>query len=73
MAKESKAAAREVDFDLDRYPTVSLALRKILEDPRRPVGVFEYAEIHAYASGEVTYRIRAPRAQELEGGYLPAD
>lgn len=64
-----------VDTDSDRYPNLVPALRRVIEDERLPEGPFEWLEVHALASGELTYRVRRPRAdhaEEVEGGHIPA-
>jgi len=59
----------------DRYPGIVSALRQVLQQEDLPEGPFEWFEVHALASGELTYRIRRPRAdhqEEVEGGYIAA-
>lgn len=57
--------------DADRYPTFNQALRRIQTETEIPDGPVERLELHCHASGEVTYRVWGPRAEEPEGGYLP--
>lgn len=56
--------------DIDRFPTAIQALRRVLDDDRIPEGQIEWLEIHALANGELTYRVRRPRSDEVDGGFI---
>jgi len=71
-AVRGPANQREFNPDEDRYPAAVTALRRIIEEGDMPEGPIESLEVNVTASGELTYRIRAPRAEETEGGWLPA-
>lgn len=62
----------EVSFDSDRFPTAEEALRRILQEGKSLESPVEWIDVHLQASGALTYRVRAPRAEETEGGYLGA-
>jgi hypothetical protein len=67
-----KGAQDQVGFDAtrDRYPDFAGVLRAVLrhsEVGHRPV---ERVEVWAHASGEATYRLWEPKADEPSGGYL---
>lgn len=61
------------DPDTDRYPTAKNALQRIIAEGELPDGPIEWLEVTALASGECTYRIRLPRSEDTEGGYLPPE
>lgn len=61
-----------VDHNTDRYPTVNNALTRVLQEGEFPDGQVEWIEVHCLASGELTFRVREPRSEETEGGYLAA-
>lgn len=62
---------RPMDTDADRHPTFVQALRRILQEAEIPDIAIERLEVFVHASGDVTYRMWAPRAEDSEGGYLP--
>lgn len=73
MAKQSEAEApKKFDHNADRHPTFPEALRRILSEAELPDGPVERLEVFVHASGEVTYRVWEPRAEESTGGYIPA-
>lgn len=59
------------DPDRDEFPTAEEGLTRILEQAQLPDGPIEYLECSFLASGEATWRVREPRAEDMEGGYLP--
>jgi hypothetical protein len=59
-----------VDTDVDRYPRFSETLSRILEDEDISQMQVERIEINLFASGDATYRVWAPKAEDPEGGYL---
>lgn len=70
---ENQSAAHRVDDPqpADRYPNIYDLLRALEESGELPNGPVERLEITCLASGEATYRMWEPRAEESEGGYLP--
>lgn len=56
----------------DRYPTFGEVVRRIIGVEGIEDVPVERVEVTALASGEATYRVWMPRAEEAEGGYLPA-
>jgi len=58
--------------DQDRFPTAVTLLRRLAQNADIPEGQVEWIEIHALANGEAVYRVRRPREDEPEGGFLPA-
>lgn len=64
--------AKEGGFDhnVDRYPAAAKGLRRILDEGTLPDGPIERLEVTFLASGEATYRVWEPRAEDSEGGYL---
>jgi hypothetical protein len=72
MAKSAVGSEQDTfDHNADRYPDFNRAMRRIIEEAEIPDGPIERMEINFLASGECTYRVWAPRADESEGGYLP--
>lgn len=71
MSESPQQGSEVVDADQDRYPTAREALRRILEEGNLPDGAFEWLDVSTFASGEVCYRVRLPRAEYAEVGYLP--
>lgn len=61
-----------VDTDQDRFPVLTEVLSRILEDSPLANESVERIEINLLASGEATYRVWAPRADEPDSGYYPA-
>jgi hypothetical protein len=72
MAKPN-ARAQEETFDAlrDRHEDFRSALQRILAEGNIEEGPVERLEVFIHASGDLTYRYWAPRAEESEGGYLP--
>ena len=60
------------EADRDRYPTLNKVVRMVLADAELANDTVERIEITTTASGEATYRVWAPRAEEFTGGYFPA-
>lgn len=60
-----------LNTDTDRYPTLVAGLRRFMRDGEFEDTAFELLEVRATAAGELTWRIREPRADELAIGYLP--
>jgi hypothetical protein len=54
----------------DRYPPLTKVLQTIIGQADLPEGPVERLEVHVFASGDATYRVWEPRADESEGGYL---
>lgn len=63
---------RKNSEDIDRFPTTIQALRRVLDDERLPEGPIEWFEIHALANGELSYRVRRPRSDDVDGGFIPS-
>jgi hypothetical protein len=57
----------------DRYPDVKDALTRVAAEGILPDGPCDRVVVEVLASGEITYSFRLPRAEEMEGGYLPED
>jgi hypothetical protein len=72
VARDAKVEARDFDHNVDRYPTVAEALRKVINDPNFEGGVVERVDVRVQANGEVTYRYWEPRAEEPGVGFIPA-
>lgn len=66
----SKSKQSEIDTDQDRYPTFKAALSRIARESEFADTAVERLEVHCFASGEATYRIWLPRAEDPEGGYF---
>lgn len=71
MAKSSQQEQSTFDHNRDRYPTFDTAMQRILDEADIPYEYIERLEVTFLASGEATYRVWAPRADESDGGYLP--
>jgi hypothetical protein len=71
IPETSGSNASTVDTDADRYPSTVEGLRRVIRDAELPEGGIERLEVRFLASGEATYRVWLPRAEEPEGGYLP--
>ena len=57
----------------DNYADLASIIPAVLDHSEFPDGPVERLEINCHATGEVTYRVWAPRAEEATGGYLNAD
>lgn len=57
----------------DRFPSARKALHALQQHDDFPKGPVERIEINLVASGEATYRIWEPRADEPVGGLLTRD
>jgi hypothetical protein len=55
----------------DRHRSAAKVLHEIQRHEDFPKGPVERIEIHILASGEVTWRVWEPRAEEPVGGLLP--
>lgn len=62
-----------IDATQDRYVTFETALSRLMELDDFPQGVVEHVELHCLQSGEVTWRVWEPKADEPQGGILPAE
>lgn len=69
----SQSEQPQLDTDSDRYPTPVAGIRRILQEAELPEDPIEWLEVQFLASGEATYRMRRPRADEATGGYLPPE
>jgi len=69
MAEKTGKSPEVADHNVDRYPTLRKVLHAVANDPQTPEGQVERVEITALASGEATYRVWEPRAEEPIGGY----
>jgi hypothetical protein len=65
--------AKEFNPDRDRFPRFSSVLSAIQQRTDIGEAHIERLEVTALASGEATYRIWRPRAEEPEGGYFAPD
>lgn len=72
LAKTDKASPEKFDPDQDHYPDATRLLLGLVEGGYLPNGPVERLEVMSQASGEATFRYWTPRADEPEGGYLPA-
>jgi len=72
MAERGRVGSEAIDTDADRYPSLEHVVAALLADENIPQTAIEKVEITCLASGEATYRVWAARAEEPEGGYLPA-
>ena len=68
----SGTVPENIDTDRDRYPTAVEGLRRVIGEGVLPDGPIERLEVRFLASGEATYRVWTPRAEEPDGGYFPA-
>ena len=57
------------DPDSDRYPDFGQVLAKLQDDENLPEGPIERLEIACHASGDATWRVWQPRAEEYIGGF----
>jgi hypothetical protein len=64
---------RVVDTDQDRHVSFKAAIAAIQSEEDYPEGPVERVELVCHASGEVTWRVWTPRAEEPVGGYIPAE
>jgi hypothetical protein len=71
---DGQAVGAQTPFnpDEDRFQSLSDAISSAREHEDFPTGQVEKFEIVCHASGEVTWRVWAPRAEEPLGGYVPA-
>jgi hypothetical protein len=73
MPKNAPEQSAKINTDQDRHPNFAATLRAILARPDLPEGPIERLEVFCHASGEATYRVWQPRAEDSEGGYLSQD
>lgn len=71
MAAKDTKAPKQLDFNVDRYPTFTQLIARIQSEAEIPDVAVERLEITCLASGDATYRYWTARAEEPEGGYLP--
>lgn len=58
----------------DRYRDMRDVFERVISDDDFPTGEVERLELVCHASGDVTWRVWTPRAEEPIGGYLePAE
>lgn len=57
----------------DRFLEARDAVDRVVNEDDFPAGPFERLEIHAHGSGDVTWRVWTPRAEEPVGGFVAAD
>jgi len=70
MARSTQQDHQALNTDTDRYLAPVKALRRLVEVADFPQASFEVLEIRSTAAGELTWRIREPRAEEVDIGYL---
>lgn len=70
-SQERLAVPEDYDHNADHYPDAVTGLRRVIQEADLPDGPIEYLEVAWLANGSGTYRVRAPRAEETQGGYLP--
>lgn len=69
MPKTSSPNGQKVDPETDRYPTFDQAIKAVKEHDDFPDGPVERVEIVCHASGEASWRIYTPRAEEPRIGF----
>ena len=62
----------DIDPNEDRYPELDQVLSQARQHDDWPEGPVERIEITCLASGEATWRVWEPRAEDPLGGYIPA-
>jgi len=60
----------EVDTERDRFPSMRKVIDALPSQEDFPEGEVERVEIMCHASGDATWRVWTPRAEEPVGGYL---
>lgn len=72
MAEETQQKTEDTEFDhnADRYPDLETIFSAVLASDRIPDGPVDFVEVTALASGEATFKVRAAREEEPQGGYL---
>jgi hypothetical protein len=70
LSEKDERLATDEDFDhnADRYPDAATALRRLAGDDNLPEGPVEYIELNLLASGEIAWRVRPARSEELQVG-----
>lgn len=69
IGKQKQAAK---DTDRNHYPTLKKLISRLAEEADYQDSEVEGLWVSIQANGELTYRIRVPRAEEFDGGHLPA-
>jgi hypothetical protein len=62
-----------VDTDADRYPKLSSVLNKIQHHVASEIDHVERVEVYCFASGEASYRVWLPKAEDPEIGTFPPE
>lgn len=73
MAARPERNGGGFDPDQDRYPDLAGVLSLIGDAEDYPEGPIEKVEIICHASGDATWRVWTPRAEEPVGGYYPPE
>jgi hypothetical protein len=63
----------QADAGEDQYVDMADVVERVLNEDDVPSGPIERVEIVAHASGDATWRVWTPRAEEPIGGYLSSD
>lgn len=71
MAQGSGKGSSKVDTDADRHPTLARALSKALKAANEPDLQVEWVELSCQANGDISFRYREPRADEVTVGFAP--
>jgi hypothetical protein len=74
LAEKSEQNAGQEEFDAtqDRYPSLDEVLSAIQAQEDLAEAQVERLEVNLQPSGEATWRVWEPRAEEPTGGYIPA-
>lgn len=70
MPKSTAPVQEKFNPDSDRYPTLDQVISAIQSWEDFPTGQVERIEVFLHASGEATWRVWTPRAEEPLGGYV---
>lgn len=60
-----------MDTDADRHGNARQVLQRLLDQGDLPDTPVELVEIHVFAGGDLSFRVRQPRAEEFDLGYVP--
>jgi hypothetical protein len=63
----------EADHNEDRFPTLTRVLQALPNQEDFPEGQVQRVQIELHASGDATYRVWEPRADEPASGYIAAE
>jgi hypothetical protein len=72
VGRKAAQGSTEVNTDEDRYPDFNSLLRRIVAETELGDGLVGRLEVNCQANGEATYRVWSPRAEEPDGGFIPA-